>query len=146
MSFAELTGCIFIRSQAIEQLMRQLLENHSNYTVPANFERKTFGQLLTDFARQFPDIKIPKDTNYPDMTLYSTMKNARDIRNDAAHGYYLAGLAVAQVLDGYGRKADIDRFNLRSIQKSLMAVDICVFELLEFIQDNNLPVDLQSTN
>lgn len=68
MSFASLVGCIFIRSQAIEQLMRQLLESSSNYTVPNDFERKTFGQLLIDLARFFPDIKTPERPECPGMT------------------------------------------------------------------------------
>lgn len=144
MSFAELTGCIFIRSQVIEQLMRQLLESHDRYTMPNDFERKTFGALLIDFSKYYPAIKTPKEPTYPDMTLYSSLENARDIRNDAAHGYYLAGLGVAQMLDSYGTNVDIDRFNLRAIQKSLKAIDMCIFELLEFISDNNLKIDLSA--
>jgi hypothetical protein len=143
MSFSELTGSIFIRSQVIEQLMRQLLESHGGYHVPDNFDRKTFGQLLIDFSQTYPDIKTPENEAYPDMTLYSSLEIARDIRNDAAHGYYLIGLGVAEMLDGYGSKVEIDRYNLRTLQKSLMSIDQCIFELIEYIQTNNLPIDLE---
>lgn len=142
MSFVELVGCIFIRSQVIEQLMRQLLESHREYVVPSDFERKTFGALLIDFAKFYPEIKTPEHANFPDMTLYSSLENARDVRNDAAHGYHLVGLGVAQMLDGYGLKAEIDRFNLRAVQKGLKAVDMCIFELFEFIENNKLDINL----
>jgi hypothetical protein len=143
MSFSELTGSIFIRSQVIEQLMRQLLENHNGYRVANNFSRKTFGQLLIDFSQIYPDIKTPQTDGYPDMTLHSSFEIARDIRNDAAHGYYLIGLGVAEMLDEYGSKIEIDRYNLRTLQKSLMSIDQCIFEFIEYIQTNNLSIDLE---
>lgn len=146
MSFVELVGCIFIRSQVIEQLMRQLLENHGEYVVPSDFERKTFGTLLIDFAKFYPEVKTPEHASFPDMTLYSSLENAKDVRNDAAHGYHLAGLGVAQMLDGYGLKAEIDRFNLRTVQKGLKAVDMCIFELFEFIENNKLVINLSNSD
>lgn len=143
MSFPELTGSIFIRSQVIEQLMRQLLECHDDYELPTNFDRKTFGQLLIDFSKYYPDIKTPKHSGFPDLNLYSSLENARDIRNDAAHGYYLAGLGIAEMLDGYGSKLEIDRFNLRAVQKSLQAIDMCIFEFIDYIQTNGLTIDAE---
>lgn len=135
MSLNELVGAIFVRSQVIEQLMRQMLEMSESYTVPENFARKTFGSLLIDFARCYPDIKTPKHPDYPDMTLYADLTDARDIRNDAAHGDHLANMSVAELMHDYGEKAEsINRYLHKGIRKSLWAIDYCMMGMIEYCQ------------
>lgn len=135
MSLNELVGAIFVRSQVIEQLMRQMLEMNESYTVPADFDRKTFGGLLRDFTRHYPDIKTPKHPDYPDMTLYADLVDARDIRNDAAHGDHLANMSVAELMHDYGKEAEsINRFLHKGIRKSLWAIDYCMMGMIEYCQ------------
>ena len=133
MSLNELVGAIFVRSQVIEQLMRQMLEMNKSYTLPADFDRKTFGSLLIDFAICYPDIKIPKHPDYPDTTLYADLVDARDIRNDAAHGDYLANMSIAELMHDYGEEAEnINRYLHKGIRKSLWAIDYCMMGMLEY--------------
>lgn len=135
MSLNELVGAIFVRSQVIEQLMREMLRMDDSYVLPADFDKKTFGSLLVDFAKSYPDIKVPKHSDYPDMTLYSDLIDARDIRNDAAHGYHLANMTVAELLHDYGEKAeDINRYIHKGIRKSLWAIDFCMMGMIEYCQ------------
>lgn len=142
MSLNELVGAIFVRSQVIEQLMRQMLEISESYSVPANFDKKTFGSLLVDFTKHYPDIKVPKHPGFPDMTLYSDLIDARDIRNDAAHGYHLANMSIAELLHDYGGKAeDINRYIHKGIRKSLWAIDYCMISMIEYCQNNGWPGD-----
>lgn len=130
MSFNELVGAIFVRSQFIEQLMRDMLRMHPNYSEPNNFNEKTFGSLLNDLKPLYPDLQDTKVGNYTMLgtSMYDDLKDARDIRNEAAHGDYLVGLTIMDLLHNYGSKANKRHFILKSMRKSLWVMDYCMVD------------------
>ncbi len=131
MSFNEVVGAIFVRSQFIEEMMRRMLILDQNYKPPKNFDEKTFGGLLNDLKKVYPDINdLKTDDKYimPGTTMYEDLDSARTIRNEAAHGDYLVGLTVLDLLHNYGSRASRNRFILKGMRKSLWVMDYCMID------------------
>lgn len=143
MSFNELMGAIFVRSQFIEQLMREMLKKHQGYRVPQNFEEKTFGSLLYDLKPLYPDLQDIKEGDYMMLgtSMYSDLIDARDIRNEAAHGSFLVGLTIMDLLHNYGSKANKRRFVLRGMRKSLWVMDYCMVDFNRYCLNHGLNLD-----
>lgn len=137
MSLLELIGAMFIRSQVIEQIMREMLTANQAYNIPSNFDRKTFGGLLKDFAKVYPDIKDSEHTGWSDQSLYAYLKTAKYIRDEAAHGYFLSSMAYHQLLHDYGQNADTDRVLHKSLRKSLWMLDEVTIRLIEYSSREN---------
>lgn len=133
MNFLELMGAIFIRSQIIEQLIREMILATEAYQEPKDFDKKTFGQLLKIFEDLYPEIKQPKDPKWPTMTLYEDLRIAKEARDEAAHGDFLVHLSVIDLLTGEKvKEKSIDRLTLKAARKSAMAMDDAVFKLWNF--------------
>lgn len=140
MSFNELMGAIFVRSQFIEQLMREMLKKHQGYRIPQNFEEKTFGSLLHDLKPLYPDLQDTKEGDYMMLgtSMYNDLIDARDIRNEAAHGSFLVGLTIMDLLHNYGSKANKRHFVLRGMRKSLWVMDYCMVDFHRYCVDHGL--------
>ncbi len=136
MTFNEIIGAIFTRSQVIEQLMRQAIEKKDDFEVPSDFERKTFGGLLAIFSQLYPEIKISDPPGYPDLSLYGWLESAKKSRDSAAHGDFLGNFAISQLLHDYG--TDLDRFIHKGMRKSLWGIDEALFRMIAFCQENCL--------
>lgn len=148
MSFNELMGAIFVRSQFIEQLMREMLKKHQSYRIPRNFNEKTFGSLLNDLKLLYPDLQDIKEGDYIMLgtTMYDDLVDARDIRNEAAHGTFLVGLTVMDLLHNYGSKADKRRLVLRGMRKSLWMMDYCMVDFYRYCANHGLKLKKSKKN
>lgn len=147
MSFNELVGAIFVRSQFIEQLMREMLKMHPSYSVPRNFDEKTFGSLLKDLEPLYPDLKDIKMDGYTMLgtSMYDDLKDARDIRNEAAHGSYLVGLTIMDLLHNYGSNAGSRRLILKGMRKSLWVMDYCMVDFNNYCVKHGLKLKIKET-
>lgn len=135
MSFLELIGAIFVRSQLIEQIMRELIMLQESYVVPTNFDRKTFGGLLSDFVKLYPEIKdnkVPDEwKEHVDLSLHSSLKDANEVRNDAAHGEYLTLVTIRDLMPDKDAEG-IDRLTMKSIRKNAEIMDKALIEIWNF--------------
>lgn len=135
MSFLELIGAIFVRSQLIEQIMRELIIAIESYTAPANFERKPFGDLLTELTRLYPEIKEnpvpPEWQKHLDQSLYSYLNDAKEVRNDAAHGDYLVHLTIEDLLPDKHAEG-INRLTMKTTRESAQIMDKALVEIWNF--------------
>ena len=140
MSFNELMGAIFVRSQFIEQLMREMLKKHQGYRIPQNFDEKTFGSLLHDLKPLYPDLQDVKEGDYIMLgtSMYDDLVDARDIRNEAAHGSFLVELTIMDLLHNYGSKANTRRFVLKGMRKSLWMMDYCMIDFHRYCMGHGL--------
>lgn len=135
MSFLELIGAIFVRSQLIEQIMRQLILAKEGYKIPVDFETKTYGGLLTEFAKLYPELKEnkipPEYQKQIDMSLYSSLKDAKEVRDSAAHGDYLESITIKNLMPGQEDES-INRYVLKGVRKSALVMDTTLIELWNF--------------
>ena len=134
MSFLELIGAIFVRAQLIEQILRELIMKKESYIIPVNFDRKGFGWLLVECAKLYPEIKenkVPPEWQDVDMSLYSTLNDAKDTRDSAAHGDYLAYVTIKELMPGKHYKG-MDRLTVKTTRKSAMVMDNALIELWNF--------------
>jgi hypothetical protein len=135
MSFLELIGAIFVRSQLIEQIMRELILAKEGYVAPADFEKKTFGWLLNKFATLYPEIKEndvpPEWKEHLDMSLYASLKDANEVRNDAAHGEYLVHVTLIDLMPGKDAKG-INRLTMKAIRENASIMDKALIDAWNF--------------
>jgi len=135
MSFLELIGAIFVRSQLIEQIMRQLIMAKEGYNPPIDFNKKSFGWLLNEFLRLYPEIKkntVPSEwQKHLDLSLYAHLKTAKEVRDDAAHGEYLAHVTIKDLMPGKHGKG-IDRLTMKAIRENATIMDESLIKLWNF--------------
>jgi hypothetical protein len=135
MSFLELIGAIFVRSQLIEQVMRELIMTKKGYSLPDDFDRKTFGWLLNEFSKLYPEVKVNKAPlewqQHHDMSLYASLKDAKEVRDSAAHGDYLAHITAKDLMPAKDGKG-IDRLTTKAARKSAMVMDAALIEVWNF--------------
>lgn len=139
-SFLELIGAIFVRSQIIEEIMRALIEEKLTETdIPQNFSRLTYGGLLKLLAELYPEIKqSPVGPEWGDMSLYADLLNAKEVRDDAAHGDYISHLNAAKLMTS-DKQGAVDRLTLKAARKSAMAMDDALFKLSDFARTHLEP-------
>lgn len=140
MTFNELVGAIFIRSQIIEMLMREMLMKHPDFKIPNNFDRKPFGELLKYLEPLYSlDLNEIKNEGYimKGTSMYDDLKTACNIRNEAAHGDYLAGISILDLLHNYGTNAQKERFIIDGIRKDLWSIDYCMIDFYNFCSKYN---------
>ena len=138
-SFLELIGAIFVRSQIIEEIMRALIREKLGHELPANFDRMTFGGLLSKLADVYPEIKIsPPPPEYGDLSLYSDLLNAKNVRDDAAHGDYISHLNAVKLMTS-DKQGAVDRLTVKAARKSALAMDDALFKLSEFARNHLKP-------
>jgi len=123
MPLLQLAGEILARAQLIEELMRAYVVNNSTKYSDPRQVRGTFGQLKVKFKEIYPKEK----------ELLEILDYANDVRNDIAHSSFLIGWFIEDLLKGH-KKADIDRFNHRTLEKMFNVVDACVFEFIKFMK------------
>ena len=144
MSFLEAVGAIFVRSQLTEQIMRELILASGSFTEPADFDKKTFGWLLTELAKLYPTIKdndVPDEwKEHVDLSVYANLEAARDVRNSAAHGEYLAHISIKDLMPG--KHADgIDRLTMKTMRKSVIIMDDALIAIWNFGASQQIPRD-----
>ncbi len=131
MRFLELMGAIFVRSQLIEQVMCQLIQERAPEGLPASFDKWTFGRLLKRFDQLYPEARVGPG-GVEDLSVWAWLSSALDARNEAAHGDYLTHLAIHDLMKDYGANISLDRITLRAAQKSLKCLDQAMVEILQF--------------
>lgn len=133
LSFLELIGAIFIRSQLIEQIMRELLQQSGTYVAPPKFERKTFGALLADLVKHYPAIKknpVPEAWQpHHDASLYASLMGAKNVRDSAAHGDYLAHVTIKNLLPGQNA---VDRLTMKAAREGATVMDEALVAIWNF--------------
>lgn len=135
MSFLELIGAIFVRSQLIEQIMRELILAKKFYAAPRDFDKKTFGRLLSEFVKLYPDIKnneAPEEwKERVDFSLYSSLNDAKEIRNDAAHGEYLTHITIKDLMPN-SQSDGIDRLTMKATRKNAEIMDEALIKIWNY--------------
>lgn len=132
MSFNEMIGAIFMRSQIIEQLMREMIQLKTDHLIPNNFEKLTYGRLLTIFKDLYPDICIPYDSRLPQYHLLGDLNDAKEARDDAAHGHFLTGIFIMDLLHDYGSVLSKRRFIMKGLRKDLWVIDDAMRQLMVY--------------
>lgn len=125
-----------MRSQIIEQLMREMIQLKTNYRIPNNFEKLTYGGLLTIFKDLYPDIHNPYDPRLPEYHLLCDLNNGKEARDDAAHGHFLTGIFIMDLLHDYGSTLSKHRLVMKGLRKDLWVIDDAMRQLMIYSKDH----------
>lgn len=137
MSFNEMVGAIFMRSQIIEQLMREMIMRYPNYKIPKDFDKQTYGGLLHIFSDLYPDITKPYDDRLPEYSLHWDLLAAKEARDNGAHGHFLIGVFILDLLHDYGKPLDKNRFIMKGLRKDLWVVDEAMAQLMNYCGEHD---------
>lgn len=122
-SQTELVGAILVRSQVIEEILREAYAHEKGLDGPrAVNERWTFGKLLNEFRALFPDEEV----------LLGWLDGAKEARDDAAHSTFLIGIYVSEVLRDYPDQEAVQRFNQKALCKDAEGVEMTLRKMLAF--------------